>query len=281
MATTYLRKKVNQNFTIVSNEVIRDKNLSWKATGFLAYLLSCADGWELNFEDLKKRKKDGLTATRTAAEELKNAGYLSIKKIRDEKGRIISFDWIVTDIPNAENPDLDYPYVDFPYVDNRTQRSTNSKSTSLNKKQQQPVAKAPDCSGSGSCNLIFDKVIDQSLHQKLYDLLVNVEAALAQQMLDVLAQKIKWGIENSKFKVESPVGLVGSFVKNPNRFDPTPGFTIARKRENDKVEAEKRRMDKEHSAKQKDFEGYQKFKKNSPCLENTVTAKFILNNHQN
>lgn len=227
MASTYLRKKVTLNFTTLSNELIRDKNLSWKSTGFLIYLLSCADNWELNFSDLKNRKKDGKSSTQAAADELKAAGYLKIEKVRNEKGQIISFEWVVSDEPYMENPDMGKPD-----METQLQRKTNSKSTNVNK--QQPAAEA--AVGSGG-QLIFDKAIDQKLYQKLSHALFAVEPVLAQQMLDVIA--------SFGDKAESPLRLLKSFVNDQDNFDPKPGFAISRKRQREEADAEKRRLESE------------------------------------
>lgn len=246
MASTYLRKKVSQNFTVISNELIRDKNLSWKSTGFLIYLLSSADDWELNFEDLQKRKKDGLTSTQKAAEELKVAGYLKIERVRNEKGQIIYTNWHVTDTPETENlvakkPYIENPYMDKPNAENRVQRKTNSKSTSLNKKQQQPAASA--AGGSGGCFLIFDEAIDENLHQQLADLLLNVEQKLAQSMLNTLAQKIIDGERTEKFKVGNALNLMAHFINV--KFDPTAGLAISKSQQRAAVDAEKRKLESE------------------------------------
>lgn len=273
MASTYLRKKVSQNFTVISNELIRDKNLSWKSTGFLIYLLSSADDWELNFEDLQKRKKDGLSSTQKAAEELKVAGYLKIERVRNDKGQIIHTNWHVTDSPETENLATEEPYMENPYMDkpneeNRGQRKTNSKSTSFNKKQQQPAAEATE--GSGSCNLIFDKAIDHSLHQQLTALLRNVQPILAQSMLDTLAQKIIDGERNEKFKVGNALNLVAHFMNV--KFDPTAGIAISRKRENERLAAVGRLKESERKAKPIDYDPAEKIKAMRAALSNRSTS---------
>lgn len=245
MTSTYLRKKVSQNFTVIGNELIRDKNLSWKSTGFLIYLLSCADNWELNFQDLQKRKKDRLTSTRKAAEELKVAGYLKIERVRNEKGQIIYTNWNVRDTPLtvnivAEEPYVENQHMDNPNAENRVQRKTSSISTPLNKKQQPPPASQELVSSSGN-DLIFDKAINQNLHQKISDLLSEVEPILAQQMLDVVA--------SFGDKAKSPLRLLQSFVNNQSGFDPSAGFAISKKRQNERLAAEKRRLEQQQKNK--------------------------------
>ena len=82
-----LHKHQRQTYTIVDNQALRDTSLSWRATGMLAYLLSLPDDWNVNIEDLTRRKSDGRTAARSTMQELKDFGYVVLKETRDEKGR--------------------------------------------------------------------------------------------------------------------------------------------------------------------------------------------------
>lgn len=82
-----LHKHQRQTYTIVDNEALRDPKLSWRATGMLAYLLSLPDNWNVNIEDLTRRKTDGRTAARSTLQELKDAGYVVLEETRDERGQ--------------------------------------------------------------------------------------------------------------------------------------------------------------------------------------------------
>ena len=81
-----LHKHQRTTYTPIDNEVLRDPNLSWRATGMLAYLLSLPDNWNVNIEDLTRRKTAGRTAARSTMQELKDAGFVVLKESRDEKG---------------------------------------------------------------------------------------------------------------------------------------------------------------------------------------------------
>ncbi len=70
-------------FVSIPNSTVRDRGLSWKARGVLAYLLSHANGFDLNYKAvLNGSDKDGNTSTRSALTELEESGYL-----RREQGR--------------------------------------------------------------------------------------------------------------------------------------------------------------------------------------------------
>ena len=54
-----LRLHLSGQFVQIPNSTVRDKNLSFRATGLLAYMLSMADGWVFSVNRLGLAKKDG------------------------------------------------------------------------------------------------------------------------------------------------------------------------------------------------------------------------------
>jgi hypothetical protein len=74
-----------KNFTMVSNEILNDNRLSWKAKGILSYLLSKPDGWEAQIEDLYKKASDGYSSLRSGIDDLILCGYMELKNVYNEK----------------------------------------------------------------------------------------------------------------------------------------------------------------------------------------------------
>lgn len=70
-------------YTVLSNAVIRDYRLSWKARGILCYLLSLPDNWQTSAEQLVRAGQDGRHAVLAGLTELEDAGYLV--RIRKQK----------------------------------------------------------------------------------------------------------------------------------------------------------------------------------------------------
>jgi hypothetical protein len=139
-----IRVRHESNFTQLSNEMLRDKNLSWKAKGLLACLMSLPDEWVILKTALHQFAKDGRDGTIAAFNELIDAGYATQLKVRDEKGKFAKVDYIVTDIkteekPITENPFSDKPISDNPHVINNVELNTleiknleiNNSSTSI------------------------------------------------------------------------------------------------------------------------------------------------------
>jgi hypothetical protein len=76
-----------EQFTVISNAVIRDHRLTFKARGLLIHLLSMPDHWRTNSTQLAQIGPDGRDAIRTALIELEQAGYVQRTKQQDLAGR--------------------------------------------------------------------------------------------------------------------------------------------------------------------------------------------------
>ena len=90
--------RLEANFTVVSNAVIRDERLSFRARGLLINILSRPDDWTVSAESLAKRGKEGRDAVLTALDELRAAGYLVTTKRQAINGKFTTVS-IVYDTP--------------------------------------------------------------------------------------------------------------------------------------------------------------------------------------
>lgn len=97
-------------FTQVSNEVLNDANLSWKAKGIYGCLFSKATmtGWTFRKAHLIKQSKDGKTSFEKGIKELKENGYLEIVSRRKKNGEYNGWTWNVY-ASKAENPNFKQP----------------------------------------------------------------------------------------------------------------------------------------------------------------------------
>lgn len=106
-------KKQTRNFTTVSNSLLNDRRLSYKARGILCYLLSKPDDWQvLPKYDIAKRNQDygdnkqdpdeynveGESAVRSGLLELKDAGYMYWQRYY-ENGKVAGINYYVFDEP--------------------------------------------------------------------------------------------------------------------------------------------------------------------------------------
>ena len=80
-----------KNYTVMSNEHLKDKRLSLKAKGLLSVMLSLPDTWDYSISGLVAICKESETAVKSTLSELKSCGYLVVTKKmpnETESGRI-------------------------------------------------------------------------------------------------------------------------------------------------------------------------------------------------
>lgn len=109
------------NYTIISNLVIRDNKLSFRARGVLLSLLSRPADWRTSAEALSRESVEGRSAILTALTELENGGYLIRVKGQDVLGRWHTNSYVY-DVPQTESrlSDLGQPNLGEPTSENRT-----------------------------------------------------------------------------------------------------------------------------------------------------------------
>ena len=105
----------NANYTTISNVFLRDKELSLKAKGLLATILSLPENWDFSIKGICATIKEGTTAVYSAIDELKERGYCNVVTNRNEKGMIVGNDYTFYEDPSMENLN----------VGNQTQINTN------------------------------------------------------------------------------------------------------------------------------------------------------------
>ncbi|MGH2415285.1 MAG: helix-turn-helix domain-containing protein, partial [Microcystaceae cyanobacterium] len=100
--TTYRVKHNRANpYARLNKEFLSSPDLSAKAKGILAYLLSRPDDWRICINQLVKVFKDGEAAIRSGLKELKEAGYLTKAAVRDRSGRIVGWVTDVYEVPQT------------------------------------------------------------------------------------------------------------------------------------------------------------------------------------
>ena len=120
-----IRSKVRENYTCVSNVWIRDVELSAKAKGIFAYLLTLPNDWDLHIGELTTHFVGGIDGIRNGIRELIEKGYVLSKQRRDEKtNMIVGWDYTIVENPYRENPHMENPTL----LSTKEKLSTNNKS---------------------------------------------------------------------------------------------------------------------------------------------------------
>jgi hypothetical protein len=106
------RVKHRQNFVVIHNQSVRDPNLSLKATGLLAFLLSFPDKMTFTRETIAKMKPDGVASIRAGLKELAREGYLTYAREQGKDGRWTT-SVVVQETPNSPKADFQPSVFDF------------------------------------------------------------------------------------------------------------------------------------------------------------------------
>lgn len=130
----------DNKYTKISNELIRDSKLSFKARGLMCYILSSRDDFGLNPKAIAISQGVGEERIYSGLKELINAGYCKRTCFRDPNGRVTMWSYEISESkrfkndstdsfqPEPQNPDLENPDLDnADYKKNCSKRSTDVK----------------------------------------------------------------------------------------------------------------------------------------------------------
>ncbi len=145
------------NFMIIPNDLINKTEISFKAKGIMAYLLSKPDNWKLYIKDLINHSKDGRDSIYAGLKELKNAGFLKLEIVRNLYGQIDQYVYHVystsqnpaeqviedkqeTVYPQTEKPLMENPDEDIPETYNIDISNTEVSKKEVKKKERSAYA---------------------------------------------------------------------------------------------------------------------------------------------
>lgn len=109
--STVIRVEKNQNYTVMSNLFLRNKELSLKAKGLLAVCLSLPPNWEYSMKGLVAISKESITAIRNSMRELEEHGYMKVNKLKNDKGHFY-YEYVIYEEPEHKKPSTGELHVD-------------------------------------------------------------------------------------------------------------------------------------------------------------------------
>jgi len=144
---TIIRIEKTDNYSVISNEVARRRDISARAKGVFYYLMTLPDDWKIYKTELRKHFTEGRDAIDKALKELGAAGYLVVTQKKDEKGKFVENEYTVYESvikskepvdgnPFTENPLTGKPFTDNPHVLN-TDITLNTDNTNNEDDKQQ------------------------------------------------------------------------------------------------------------------------------------------------
>ena len=124
------RVERTQNYTVMSNYHLRDKNLSLKAKGLLSLMLSLPEDWDYTLAGLARISLEGKDAIRAAVVELERAGYVQRRQTTDKAGKFSVNEYIIREYPISQEPPLEGPSSAPPSSENPTTEKPSTADTS-------------------------------------------------------------------------------------------------------------------------------------------------------
>lgn len=88
------------NYSVISNRILKDGRLSLGACGLLCRLLSFPDEWEFSIEGISSSLSVSKKVIHRLLKELKEAGYIEIEKVRDKTGHFGAVIWHIRETPS-------------------------------------------------------------------------------------------------------------------------------------------------------------------------------------
>lgn len=172
--------KDRQGFTQVSNQMLSDRNISYKAKGLLCHLLSHdQDKFTITSDTLLKHGADGPKAIQSGIKELKKNGYLKILREAGNKGKwsyvINQFGNKFTDTPKTgESPKTDQSVLGGCYNKNNNIKNNNLKDSVENQRPgeiQVPEIKSESAISHTDIALGFktSRQVKDTIYRKLSD----------------------------------------------------------------------------------------------------------------
>lgn len=122
------RIEKTNNYTVMSNYHLREREMSLKAKGLLSLMLSLPNDWDYTIEGLVTICKENETAVKSTLNELKDFGYLEILKVQNKKGQF-EYEYNIYEKPQSKKPEVENPGVENPSVENQGQLNTNKQNT--------------------------------------------------------------------------------------------------------------------------------------------------------
>ena len=194
-----IHRSADVGWTKLANAVLRDANLTLRAKGLLAQLLSHDDGWQQSLAYAEKQCADGKATIRGAFGELVAAGYATRERHREADGKTKGWDYDVYEYPRFPAEAVDFPNVGETNVGpanvgetHLLEDSPSSRTPSTEQPQEQTLAPTPS---TRQPDLIFEALFSLETG-KIYDsttakiLTPSARAALNKAVSEVKATGI-------------------------------------------------------------------------------------------
>lgn len=132
------RIEKTRDYTVMANHHLRNTALSLKAKGLLSLMLSLPEDWDYTTKGLARICKDGVDSICSTVKELEEHGYVMRRRIRNDKGQMVTVEYIILEqpqppSPEPEKPKRENPVLDNPILENHEQENPDQLNTNQSK----------------------------------------------------------------------------------------------------------------------------------------------------
>lgn len=166
-------KNKTENFTIVSNEIFKRNDISARAKGLYAYIMTLPDDWKIYKQEIFTHFSEGKNALDSAFKELEKLGYISKEKTKNEKGQFVGWDYTIYEsaTEDIETDRMENRVSDLPKSVNRQLLNTESLQSidisNTEKLNKEKLNKEQEYFDNGELNQIFlDFIADRKKRGK-------------------------------------------------------------------------------------------------------------------
>lgn len=168
--TVVFRVVKTKNYTMMSNQHLKDKRLTLKAKGLMSVMLSLPENWDYTLRGLAAISKEGVDAISEAVKELERSGYVIRNRKRDERGRLSGTEYLIyEDCHMNSQPAPDAPEPEKPKRENpRLENPVQEKPVQENPKQEKPEQENPAQLNTNPQKTKKSKTDISRTHQSIY-----------------------------------------------------------------------------------------------------------------
>ena len=123
------------NFVIIDKAFLLNEEISLKAKGLLALLLSYPDNWQFYKAEIVQHTTDKENSLNSGLKELIENGYIVRKQRKDKNGKFEGYEYHVYEKPSTEKPSTEKPSTEKPSTEKpSTEKPSTEKPILLNNK---------------------------------------------------------------------------------------------------------------------------------------------------
>ena len=116
------------NFVIIDKAFLLNEEISLKAKGLLALLLSYPDNWQFYKAEIVQHTTDKENSLNSGLKELIENGYIVRKQRKDENGKFEGYEYHIYEKPSTEKPSTEKPSTEKPILlNNKNTKNKNTK----------------------------------------------------------------------------------------------------------------------------------------------------------